>query len=144
ARQPYLVDALLKLAAASRVQKLGLEEQILNYATATYGSAPPIALARAMVLFDVGKPADGLALIEDAAAASGKPDALEWRFTMARYRESARDPEAGATWAKLGDDYPNDLAVQTAILDAPSRFGQREVWNKAIERLRALTGDNAT
>lgn len=143
ARRPYPLESLLKLSAASRQQKLGLETQILEHATKVYGSAAPIALARATVLADAGKPTDGLALLEDAAQASGKPDAMQWQFMIAQYREGVRDPEAGASWAKLGDAYPNNLAVQNAILSAASRFGQREAWSKAIDRLRALTGDTA-
>jgi len=142
--KPYPLDSLLKLAGASRQQKLGLEEQILALASKAYGQVPQVALARAMVLADAGKPADGMAFLEDAIAASGQAETLPWQFILAQYRESIRDPQAGMNWAKLGDANPENLTVQNATLNAPSRYNQRDAWSKAIERMKVLTGDSAT
>ena len=50
-----------------------------------------------------------------------------------------------AAWEKLGNAYPTDVAVQTSILTTgESAWSNRMFIKKTIDRLKAVTGDQAT
>jgi predicted Zn-dependent protease len=101
--------------------------------------------AQAVSLADAGKPADGLALLQSAAKANEKNlPAVQWDLPIVQYRQATADPGTATAWAKLTDAYPGDLTVQNAALNAPWRYDHRDGWLKAINRLKALTNDNAT
>lgn len=141
ARPPLPVDALLRLGQACDYEKIALGDAFRKTAQDTYGPTPQIALAQAEALLERGESAEGLAdLLQHA---KGHEKELPWRLALARYREAAHAPEALRDWIALGDAYPENLEVQQAILRAPSRTGDRAFWQRTIDRLKAISGEEA-
>ena len=58
-------------------------------------------------------------------------------MAVAAYLERAGDPAAAKTWIDLGDDYPSDLLVQSAVLQSAARYQDRAFWKRSIDRLKA-------
>lgn len=146
---PIGSDAWLRLASVSRAQKLGLEHQILDHAEKAYGYTPKVALANAVLMAESGKPQDGLAYLTSAAS-KATSDQATWQVTVAQFREHIHDPKAHDdtkahdAWVAVGDQYPQDLAVQSTIIDLPDNstaWADRPFIERTIARLRALTGD---
>jgi hypothetical protein len=55
-----------------------------------------------------------------------------WRLALAQYLEDTRDPRAAQTWAALGNEFPKDLRVQSAILRARSVQSDRALIRSTI------------
>jgi tetratricopeptide (TPR) repeat protein len=77
---------------------------------------------------------------------SKNPDqARTWDRAICQYREMSHDPDAAKAWETLGDAYPKDLAVQSAIVSSEeSAWSDRAFMDRTIKRLRDLTGEQAT
>jgi tetratricopeptide (TPR) repeat protein len=138
---------LLRLASISRTEKLGLEPEISSLIERGHEPlTPALALARATELAAGGKIEDGLKFLEDHAKSSADPDrAAAWQLVIAQYREQTRDPKAAAAWLTLGEAYPSDISVQTAILrSGASARADREFVARTIDRVKQLTGDEGT
>ncbi len=135
------VDALMRLASVSQTEHLGLEQEILDRAKMIEPRTPRSALMQAAAMAKSGKPEDGLAFLEKSAVTTGD-EAVQWKLAIAQYRESTKDPQAKATWIELGDEYPNNVAVQNAILNVGlSSRSDRDFTARTIERVKALTGE---
>lgn len=130
---------LLDLSNVSDVRELGQGDAIREQAQKVYGLTPEIAAAEAQALFDSQKPADGLRLLQNAA--NGKQPKAPWALAIAQYKELIGDATAQKDWIALGDQNPHDLQVQTAVLDAPSVRQDRAFWERSIDRLKELTGE---
>ncbi len=109
------------------------------------GMTPRLAYARAMESLKNGQAADGLRLLLDNEKKdTDSGNAAYWERAVCQYREVSHDPDAAAAWEKLGNAHPNDVAVQTAILTtAESAWSDRTFVKTTIDRLKALTGDQA-
>jgi len=137
-------DLLLKLAQVSRQCKLGLEDGLFATLEQQFGLTPRLAYAKATQPLQAGRAADGLQLLRSAKAKAAA-NALQWDRVICQYREVSNDPAAAQAWQALGDAYPNDLAVQSTILfDEDSAWSNREFIDRTINRLKDLTGDEAT
>jgi tetratricopeptide (TPR) repeat protein len=143
-------DLLMTLVQTSRDQKLGMEPALFTAIEKAFGSTPRLTYAKAMDKLSAGNAAEGLQLLQDAVAkaeaqSAGTPaDHAYWDRAICQYREAARDPQAAAAWKKLGNDYPNDVTVQSAILtNGNSAWADREFIRSTIDRLKALTGEPA-
>jgi tetratricopeptide (TPR) repeat protein len=135
------VDALMKLASVSQSEKLGLEQDILDRAREVEPRTPRSALMQAAAMAKSGKVAEGLAYLEKQAVTTGD-DAVQWKLAIAQYRESTKDPAAKSNWIELGDEYPNNIAVQNAILNvALSSRSDRDFTARTIDRVKQLTGE---
>lgn len=130
---------LLDLANVSDVRELGQGDAIREQAQKLYGLTPEIAAAEARALFDIQKPADGLHLLQNAA--NGKQPKASWALAIAQYKELIGDATAQKDWIALGDQNPHDLQVQAAVLEAPSIRQDRAFWERSIDRLKELTGE---
>lgn len=149
-------NLLLRLAAVSREAQLGLEKDCYALSAKLYGLTPDVALIRASELAAVGKPAEGAKLLEEAlqsqtAVASTQPASaaanhlLPWRLALARYLDAQNDPRASTLWTALGDDpaFKSNLALQRAAVAASSVQSDAAFLARTIDRLRALTGEDA-
>lgn len=138
---------LLRLASVSRREQLGLEPEIHALVEkSTEPVTPTLALARAKELTSAGNAAAGLKLLEEHATqhAAGER-AAQWLLAVAQFREQINDPKAADAWLSLGEAYPNDIAVQTAILrSASSVKHNRPFVERTIDRVKTLTGEEGT
>lgn len=138
--QPLTQETLLRLAAISSSDKLGLEQQILEQAERKYGLTPQIAVARAMMMVNQGQQDAALKYLQGVAAAA-KSDQMQWELVVAQFRESIRDAGTLDSWIALGNKYPKEMAVQTSILRSMYRQSNRDFWASTIDRVHGLTGD---
>ncbi|MGA2441096.1 MAG: tetratricopeptide repeat protein [Tepidisphaeraceae bacterium] len=138
-------ELLMDLVQASRAAKLGMEQSIYAAIQAKYGLTPRLAYARAMELLNAGQAADGLKLLLDAKQKSkSTDDAGYWDRAICQYREVSHDPGAAAAWEKLGNTYPNDIGIQSAILTGGnSAWADRDFIRQTIDRVKSLTGEEA-
>jgi tetratricopeptide (TPR) repeat protein len=141
---------LARLATVSREASLGLDDEIakrLGQAVAAPGAAdagPGAAIVAAMDRFDAGRPKEGLDLLNAARAKAGAAgDTLAWQLAVAQYLDAIGDPSAHQTWVDLADKNPKDLGVQSAALRTRSRFQDRELWRRTIDRVKQLTVENS-
>lgn len=137
--QPARYDpaTLLRLAAVSREEGLGLETAVL---AAPVARTPEWTLTQAARLADDGDVAGGFALFE-AAKRDAPSDDVTWDSALARYASAVNDESSLARWRALSDKNPDNLEVQQALLAAvpPTRDGA--LVDVAIDRLKAVTGD---
>jgi tetratricopeptide (TPR) repeat protein len=135
------VDSLMKLASVSQAEKLGLEQEILDRARVIEPRTPRSALMQAAAMAKAGKVAEGLAYLQKQAVTTGD-EAVQWKLAIAQYRESTKEPAAKSNWIEIGDEYPNNIAVQNAILNVGlSSRSDREFTARTIERVKQLTGE---
>jgi predicted Zn-dependent protease len=136
--------SLLGWAQLSRELKLDLEEQCLARCVALHGLTPQIAFLQAFLLFDAGKPDEGLqslrARMADAHATGA--GAAAWEMVEARYLDLMQSPLAAAAWSRLADAHESDLLVQQAVLSSPEARKDRELQARSIDRLRKISGEN--
>jgi len=134
----------LRLAEVSKTEKLGLEDSIYATIQKEYGLTPALAYTRATSLYNDGHAAEGLQILLDGKAKVAA-NAQTWDRAICQYREMSHDPEAAKAWEALGDAYPNDLAVQSAIVSTEeSAWSDHPFMDRTIKRLRDLTGEQAT
>ncbi|MCC6423786.1 MAG: tetratricopeptide repeat protein [Phycisphaerales bacterium] len=138
-QRPLSQDALLSLAEISRTYKMGLERRIYDIAEQKFGITPSLAYSRASDLNTAGESQRGLEYLQSVIQnQSGDP--VQWKLALAQYLELIRDPKARDSWIALGDAYPKNLTVQTAVLASTSAHADREFIKRTIERYKALTG----
>ena len=133
---------LLQLAATSRETSLELEEACFARSEALYGRTADWAFARAAHLATSGRIGESIQLLEQSAPPAPN---LAWRLSWARHLKEIRDPRAEAAWQALADDpaAQGNLAVQLAALGAAGSDAGPAFHQRTIERVRAITGDNA-
>ncbi|MGD0462534.1 MAG: tetratricopeptide repeat protein [Tepidisphaeraceae bacterium] len=138
-------DTLMSLVQLTKTAKLGMEDTLYAAIDRKYGATPRLVYARAMELLSNGGAADGLRLLQDDRDKNKVPgDAAFWERAICQYREASHDPGAAAAWQKLGDAYPSDIGIQTAILTTgESAWSNRTFIQSTIDRLKSLTGDQA-
>ncbi|MCY2954751.1 MAG: tetratricopeptide repeat protein [Planctomycetota bacterium] len=148
AKIPPSESLLLKLASASREAELGQEAACYALAEKHYGLTPGLALTRAVALAADGKVAEGATLLDpemQKKPTTQPAEKLAWRLNWAQYLDQYKDPRAAAAWKSLVEDanLKDNLQVQRAALAAPSVQSNREFMSRTIERLRAITGEQA-
>jgi len=129
-------DLLSKLLTVSRMEQLELDSEILAKVNARLHTSPRLALERALESARSGNILEGLELL--LKASDGSP---LWRTTICQYRDATNDPAAQTAWATLGDEQPDDIHVQSAILRSGSAVGDRAFYLRTIDRVHKLTGD---
>ncbi len=139
AQRPPGPELAARLVAVSKVEKLGMEDEILNWSAEKHGLTPRLAFQKAQDLNAAGKTADGMKLLQTYA--SKAPGSVAWQMMVALYKELSEDPSAHDTWVALGEAHPRDLEVQKALNEAPSLVKDREYHRQVWQRIRDLTGD---
>ncbi|MGE5612392.1 MAG: tetratricopeptide repeat protein [Bacillota bacterium] len=142
-KTPPRDSLLLRLAAVSRESQLGLENACYELAEKLYGLTPELAFTQAMAMYRDGKHAEAEGLLNDARQKHAQD--LAWRILWARYLEQTGDNRAAAEWIALADDpsLKANLSVQRMALAARSVQSNHEFLNRAIDRIRTLTGEHA-
>lgn len=134
-------NSLLLLADVCQRQKLPLVERCLSRCEADHGVTPALAYAQAVNQKMAGRDADGLKLLEADRDKAAAPQSLDWRIVWARYLDLVQDPRAGKVLADLANAEPNNLHVQQLVIDARSTRDDGELVQRALQRVRELTGE---
>jgi Flp pilus assembly protein TadD len=144
-KTPHGLGSLLALAQASREAKLGLEDACYAAAENAYGMSPELAYQKARDLRAHGKTEEAAKFFKTERAAAKDSSQTAWRVAWARFLDESADKAAGAEWLALADDpaLKTDLGVQRAALDARSVQGDVAFKDRTIDRIKALTGENA-
>ncbi|HSV14192.1 MAG TPA: hypothetical protein VLI90_08025, partial [Tepidisphaeraceae bacterium] len=147
AKPPLQSDTLLKLAQIDVAERLELAQPIIDALSSDHIDTAARAFDRAMALASYGRSVDGLKFITtafDSAVKAGvatQGDAPQWQLAVAKYREAIGDAGVADAWAALGDANPKDIAIQREVLAARSAWSNRELIDRTIDRVKALTGD---
>jgi len=137
---------LLALARVGDKYGLGVEAECLSRCEQAHGRTPALAYAKALGEFAAGRAAQGLKLIDDWASKAEKDKEPAWKLVRARFLDASGNPGAVAAFSALADEYPKDASVQQAVLsaacvNAAARRGDWSASEKAIARLRDITGE---
>jgi len=137
---PLPENVFEQLLLVGQQEHWGIDAEILQAAEKSHGLTPTIAYGRAIALYTAGKQAEALKLVEDYRNAHPK-DVL-WQIDEARFSDAIGQAGAAQRWTSLSDAFPNDIRVQYAALSAPCRFSDRALWQRTIDRVKALTGSD--
>jgi predicted Zn-dependent protease len=132
---PPGAQTLIQLASLSRMQRLGLEKQVLEQAHKLYPDIPAVAFA---LVAEKVNPQDAIKAFDDASR--GHADELRWQISRAQLADALGEQDSLKSWTALADAHPENLAVQFAILDSPSHTKDRGLWRRSIDRVKAITG----
>jgi predicted Zn-dependent protease len=141
---PVTASCLLRLADVSTQWKLGLENECLKTLEDHYGRSPESAYAIAMNDWSNQRGDEGLKLLKDAANSAKGDQAVQYQLALVDYLEASGNPTAAAQWVILGDAYPNDPSVQRGALGSQLTYGNKDFFQRTIERAHTLFGDDAT
>jgi tetratricopeptide (TPR) repeat protein len=133
---------LLSLAGLSESFKLDQEDACFDACQKAYGLTANLAFARARSLFNRGRPAEGLRLLEQARAGHGTDD-VTWHAIWAAYLDMIDDPRAKAEWIALGDANVKNVRVQRAALSSRAVQGDHDFLGRTIDRLSDLLGKDS-
>jgi tetratricopeptide (TPR) repeat protein len=140
---PISRRAMERLALASALEELGLEEEIVAQIEKTFGRAPSTAAVRAVTLRLAGRKDEGFALLRAGAEGANAPDRLAWDIQIATFLDTANDPAAGPAWIALADANPNNMAAQRSALSSPSACKDSAFVERATQRFAKGTGASA-
>ncbi len=141
---PLSRRAMERLALASALEELGLEEEIVGQIEKTYGKAPSTAAVRAVTLRLAGRKDEGFALLRAGAQGANAPDRLAWDIQIATFLDAANDPAAGAAWIALADANPENMTAQRSALASPSACRNQSFVERASQRFAKGTGADAS
>lgn len=130
-------DTLAALMRLSRVHQLGLDTVIAGKIETQYGMTPSLALTNALVKAEAGTPEEGRAMLQQATPT---PATKPWQTAMAEYLATQLPDQSADYFLDLADQYPDDLSLQLAALQANEPDGHADRFAIAIERLRNLAG----
>lgn len=136
-------EGLLRLAAVSQQYGLGMTDQCYALSEKQHGMTPALAFSEAISRYSQHDAAGGKALFNQAMQKNSAKDSVQWNLNRARYLEIIHDPQAQAVWVSLGDSNPTNLSIQQLVLQAQSVQADHSFLARTIERVKALTGDNA-
>ncbi|MHC4859260.1 MAG: tetratricopeptide repeat protein, partial [Planctomycetota bacterium] len=135
--------ALIRLAAVCRAAGSELSTACLDRAEKAHGLTADQAFLRATWLAAGNGDQGGLDYLEAARErSSGDEDAdAVWDLAFVRFLDRLGDARALGVWRDLADRRPEDLLVQRRLLGSRIAWSDRALVDRAIERLRALTGE---
>ncbi len=139
---PLSAATLLALDEVNKTEGLGYSGDLVDRARSSEANSIVVAMRHANDLFNAGNAPLGLAALKRAQKAANGDNDPKWRLAIASYLERTGDGGALKAWTDLGEGYPNDRSIQSAVLRSSTRFLDRKFWKDSIDRLHSLTGDN--
>lgn len=140
---PISANTLAGLIDISRQWHLGTEDACIAALRDRHDQTPGAVLAAALDEADHQQAANGLATIQAAIDSAPPNQIVGFRLAMANYLEKTKDKSATAYWVHLGDQLPDDLAVQQAALASEAAYQDRDFYSRTIDRVHQLLGDDA-
>ncbi|MEM1107073.1 MAG: tetratricopeptide repeat protein [Planctomycetota bacterium] len=135
---PPSQTAMVTLIEAAKRYNLDPEGKTQAAYVDRFGQTVAITMVQAQRLIDAGRADEALRFFDESQPAA--PGA-EWAVNRALLLEKVGRPEAVAAWSAVGDNYPNDLRIQQAILTSSVAWQDRSSIDDTIKRLRKLTGE---
>jgi tetratricopeptide (TPR) repeat protein len=140
---PLVSAAMLaKIAAVASVDKIDIGPEIIAKAGQLHPVDPQSAYDRAIAIATAGDPAVGRRAL-DADAGPGPA----WELVELQYRDATNNAASPDAWAAVADtkipDPATSLMIQRAVLRSPTANASRPLIDRTIDRLHALTGDEA-
>ena len=140
---PLVSPAMLaKIAAVASADKIDIGPEIIAKAQQLHPVDPQSAYDRAIAIAIAGDPAAGRRSL-DADAGPGPA----WALVELQYRDATNNPASADAWAAVADtrvpDVATSLAIDRAVLRSPAANTNRSLIDRTIDRLHALTGDEA-
>ncbi|HUB26939.1 MAG TPA: tetratricopeptide repeat protein, partial [Tepidisphaeraceae bacterium] len=132
----------ISLATLSWKTGMGIEQECFDQCRRVHGISPDLAYAETVDRFEVNHD-DELPFFDSLAKQAGATSDMKWRLARVKYLDLTNAPSAPAEWKSLGEAYPNNLGVQEAMMSAQTLQGNWDIMEPTIERVRALTGDDA-
>lgn len=136
---PLSQSAMVTLIEAAKRYNLDPDGETQAAYVERFGQTLAITMVQAQRLIEAGDADAALALFDEAM-----PDAsgADWDVNRALLLERIGHPDATTAWSAAGQTYSNNLQVQQAQLDSAAAWQDRSAINDAIQRLRALTGED--
>jgi tetratricopeptide (TPR) repeat protein len=140
---PLVSPAMLaRIAAVASADKIDVGPEIIAKAAVLHPVDPQSAYDRAIAIATAGDPAAGRRAL-DADAGPGPA----WELVELQYRDATNDAASPDAWAHVADtkvpDPATSLMIQRAVLRSPTANASRPLIDRTIDRLHALTGDDA-
>jgi len=127
-----------QLADVSAREHLGLEQDIIERAEAVHGNTPGVGFPALTCCTKKGSQIEALQFVD--LLRKSHPNDPIWQLNEAHFRDIVGDADALKTWIAICDAHPDDVRVQYRALSTPSRFADRQFWQRTIDRVKALTG----
>ena len=131
-------DTLASLMRVSIQHELGFDSTIAGKIESQHGVTPELALIKALTTSKAEGFEQGLAVIEQATPS---PATKPWQQTKAEYLTIQQQDSAAPLFIELAEQYPQDIPIQLAALNANNPDGQEELFAKLTTRLRDLAGE---
>ena len=135
---------LLDLTRVSRRHELGREGACLDRYEELHGVGPGLTFARAIRAGRREGAEAGRERFRQLRERASSGDTRAWKLARARTLSSvgARE-EAIEAWRALVEAHPGDARVLRRALEAEAIWGNAELVDRVIERLRSRTGDRS-
>ena len=130
---------LRQLALIDRSDHLGITAMLMDRLAEIQPATPPAAVDQVQADLITGNPDAAKALLP-AMATRPTPG---WTLAALQAREALSDPATATAWEHFADSLPNDLDVQQAALHSKIVNTNRALMDRTIDRIKALTGDDA-
>ncbi|MCC6581315.1 MAG: tetratricopeptide repeat protein [Phycisphaeraceae bacterium] len=138
---PLPQDGVMSLIDLSRRHGLAQETILLECDRRWHGVTPRWAMMQAMTDAAITTE-DGRLARFDAWQMEAKPSApLDWDLARVQLMETQKLDAAAGAWIALADQHPHDLRVQRLALDSPTASRDAAFMERAVQRLRELTGE---
>jgi tetratricopeptide (TPR) repeat protein len=144
AKPPPRLATLLQLLNLDESEKLGTGERISAAIAKEESGQDALVVRRAQALLREDKAREGLQLLLDAQRNAKGKNQRQWMEIIALFRDRSNDPEAPAALGALSDQFPQNISVQLQVLRTPGIQRDRDVWQRVINKLKALSSDDAT
>lgn len=133
---------LIGLARQMRAAKLTGWEQLLTTVEAREPANSDLILFRAADIASQSRTEEALTLLRQSAAKISPAEAVPFKLQEARTLASiGSSKEARELLNALSDQHEKEATVQSAVLEEPVIWADGALVEKAVERLRAATGD---
>lgn len=136
---PLSQSAMVALIEAAKRYNLDPDGETQAAYVERFGQTLAITMVQAQRLVEAGDADAALALFDNAQP---QTPSAEWDVNRALLLERIGHPDATTAWSAAGQTYANNLQVQQAQLDSAAAWEDRSAINDAIQRLRALTGED--
>ncbi len=138
-------ELLLALVGVSARHDLGLEQSLIERATAADSNDLAVVFARAGLLGSKGQQRQGLALIDEAFASAGPQvaNSLEAQQGRLRYLSRINAPELQAEIRRFMEANAASSAAQSFVLALSPAWEDQTLIEEAIVNLKASLGDRS-
>lgn len=138
-------DPLVSLAAAFRAVDPGLSNRLLERASAIEPDNPDVVYAMAVNTASTDpERAERMLSERISSRPPHSADRLAYQKRLAIFLEQRKDPRSPALLRQVAAENPGDPAPQSLLLDAASSWSDESQVAPAIERYRALCGDDSS